>query len=76
MLWKPEAEKEGIHGRHSETASSHALTVLSLAHRDGGGQLTLAVLNCRKITIAAVNGHAVRRDATLHPYSFDVNPCR
>ncbi|KAI1796898.1 peroxisomal enoyl-CoA-hydratase [Ganoderma leucocontextum] len=29
------------------------------AHRDGGGQVTLAIHRCRKITICAVNGHAV-----------------
>lgn len=31
----------------------------SPAHRDGGGQASLAIYRCRKITIAAVNGHAV-----------------
>lgn len=30
-----------------------------LAHRDDGGLVTLAIFRCRKITIAAVNGHAV-----------------
>jgi enoyl-CoA hydratase/carnithine racemase len=29
------------------------------AHRDGGGTVTLAIFRCRKLTIAAVNGHAV-----------------
>ncbi|KAI0367952.1 peroxisomal enoyl-CoA-hydratase [Pilatotrama ljubarskyi] len=29
------------------------------AHRDSGGQVTMAIFRCRKITIAAVNGHAV-----------------
>ncbi|PIL35489.1 hypothetical protein GSI_02217 [Ganoderma sinense ZZ0214-1] len=29
------------------------------AHRDGGGQVTIAIHRCRKITICAVNGHAV-----------------
>jgi len=28
------------------------------AHRDTGGKMTLAIFRCRKITIAAVNGHA------------------
>ena len=31
---------------------------LALAHRDLGGKITLAIFRCRKITIAAVNGHA------------------
>ena len=30
-----------------------------LAHRDGGGRVSMAVYRCRKITISAVNGHAV-----------------
>lgn len=30
-----------------------------LAHRDSGGKVTLAIFRCRKITIVAVNGHAV-----------------
>ncbi|KAI0316913.1 peroxisomal enoyl-CoA-hydratase [Amylostereum chailletii] len=29
------------------------------AHRDTGGKVTMAIFRCRKITIAAVNGHAV-----------------
>ncbi|KAJ7067111.1 peroxisomal enoyl-CoA-hydratase [Mycena amicta] len=29
------------------------------AHRDTGGKVSMAVYRCRKITIAAVNGHAV-----------------
>ncbi|KAI0359779.1 peroxisomal enoyl-CoA-hydratase [Trametes cingulata] len=29
------------------------------AHRDSGGKVALAIFRCRKITIAAVNGHAV-----------------
>ncbi len=28
-------------------------------HRDGGGQVSLAVFRCRKPVIAAINGHAV-----------------
>ncbi|TEB34549.1 peroxisomal enoyl-CoA-hydratase [Coprinellus micaceus] len=41
------------------------------AHRDGGGQLTLAVLNCRKITIVAVNGHAAGVGMTAMQLPFD-----
>jgi hypothetical protein len=29
------------------------------AHRDSGGTLSIAIMRCRKITIAAINGHAV-----------------
>ncbi|TFY80201.1 hypothetical protein EWM64_g3811 [Hericium alpestre] len=29
------------------------------AHRDTGGKVSLAIYRCRKITVAAVNGHAV-----------------
>ena len=36
------------------------------AHRDRGGRVALAIYHCRKITIAAVNGHAVRINATYH----------
>jgi len=32
------------------------------AHRDQGGMLSLAIYNCRKLTIAAINGHVV-----IHP---------
>ncbi|KAJ3531372.1 hypothetical protein NMY22_g8179 [Coprinellus aureogranulatus] len=41
------------------------------AHRDGGGQLTLAILNCRKLTIAAVNGHAAGVGMTAMQLPFD-----
>ena len=30
-----------------------------IAHRDTGGTISLAIMRCRKITIAAINGHAV-----------------
>jgi len=29
------------------------------AHRDTGGRLSMAIYRCRKVTIVAVNGHAV-----------------
>ncbi|KAF6754566.1 peroxisomal enoyl-CoA-hydratase [Ephemerocybe angulata] len=41
------------------------------AHRDGGGTLSLAILNCRKITIAAVNGHAAGVGMTALQLPFD-----
>lgn len=39
-------------------------------HRDGGGQMGLSVLRCRKPTIAAINGNAVGIGMTL-PLSCD-----
>ncbi|KAF9004019.1 peroxisomal enoyl-CoA-hydratase [Cyathus striatus] len=41
------------------------------AHRDTGGQVSLAILNCRKITIAAVNGHAAGVGMTAMQLPFD-----
>jgi enoyl-CoA hydratase/carnithine racemase len=34
-------------------------------HRDGGGQISLAIFNCRKPVIAAINGHAVGVGITM-----------
>ena len=34
-------------------------------HRDGGGQIALAIFNCRKPVIAAINGHAVGVGITM-----------
>lgn len=34
-------------------------------HRDGGGQISLAVFSCRKPVIAAINGHAVGVGITM-----------
>ncbi|KAL0954380.1 hypothetical protein HGRIS_003365 [Hohenbuehelia grisea] len=41
------------------------------SHRDTGGFVTFAVLNCRKITIAAVNGHAAGVGLTGLQLPFD-----
>lgn len=35
------------------------------AHRDGGGQVALAIFRCRKPVIAAINGHAVGIGITM-----------
>ncbi|KAH6913353.1 peroxisomal enoyl-CoA-hydratase [Coprinopsis sp. MPI-PUGE-AT-0042] len=42
-----------------------------VAHRDGGGQLSLTILACRKITIACVNGHAAGVGVTALQLPFD-----
>jgi len=41
------------------------------AHRDSGGTLSISVLRCRKITIAAVNGHAAGAGVTAFQLPFD-----
>ncbi|TFK74154.1 peroxisomal enoyl-CoA-hydratase [Pluteus cervinus] len=41
------------------------------AHRDTGGTLSVAVYRCRKITIAAVNGHAAGVGMTALQLPFD-----
>lgn len=43
----------------------------SVAHRDGGGMVSMAIHRCRKITIAAVNGHAVGVGVTALQLPFD-----
>ncbi|KIK62130.1 hypothetical protein GYMLUDRAFT_42125, partial [Collybiopsis luxurians FD-317 M1] len=42
------------------------------AHRDTGGQVSLAIYSCRKITIAAVNGHAAGVGVTALQLPFDL----
>ena len=67
-MFLPEAEKEGEHGESFIPLPIHGPKVLcshrAIAHRDGGGQVTLAIFRCRKITICAVNGHAVSARAS------------
>lgn len=50
------------------------------AHRDGGGTLSISILRCRKITVAAINGHAVRRHQCSLPQSLthcrNIGRCR
>ncbi|KAJ7650085.1 peroxisomal enoyl-CoA-hydratase [Roridomyces roridus] len=41
------------------------------AHRDSGGKTSLAIYRCRKITIAAVNGHAAGVGMTGMQLPFD-----
>ncbi|RPD60166.1 peroxisomal enoyl-CoA-hydratase [Lentinus tigrinus ALCF2SS1-7] len=42
------------------------------AHRDTGGVVSMAIFRCRKITIAAVNGHAVGVGVTGLQLPFDI----
>ncbi|KAI0636021.1 peroxisomal enoyl-CoA-hydratase [Trametes polyzona] len=42
------------------------------AHRDSGGQVAMAIFRCRKITISAVNGHAVGVGITGLQLPFDI----
>ena len=48
--------------------SRKCLLTRVLAHRDSGGLVTMAIFRCRKITIAAVNGHAVIKGLTSSRY--------
>lgn len=41
------------------------------AHRDSGGKTSIAIYRCRKITIAAVNGHAAGVGMTAMQLPFD-----
>jgi hypothetical protein len=60
-LWNPASEKEGEHGSLDpiDSVATEIMLRHKLAHRDPGGVVTLSILRCRKITVAAVNGHAV-----------------
>ncbi|KAI0671821.1 peroxisomal enoyl-CoA-hydratase [Trametes maxima] len=42
------------------------------AHRDSGGRTALSIFRCRKITIVAVNGHAVGVGVTGLQLPFDI----
>ncbi|KAF7422883.1 hypothetical protein PC9H_011047 [Pleurotus ostreatus] len=46
-------------------------TIADHDYRDAAGQVSLAVLRCRKITIAAINGNAVGAGATALQLPFD-----
>ncbi|KAF8809730.1 peroxisomal enoyl-CoA-hydratase [Phlegmacium glaucopus] len=41
------------------------------AHRDAGGTISIAIMRCRKITIAAINGHAAGVGMTGFHLPFD-----
>jgi len=41
------------------------------AHRDEGGTMSIAIMNCRKITTAAINGNAVGVGVTAFQLPFD-----
>ena len=47
-----------MHFSHLLSFYLSTLCAYCVAHRDSGGQVTLAIFRCRKITIVAVNGHA------------------
>ncbi|KAJ3844832.1 peroxisomal enoyl-CoA-hydratase [Lentinula raphanica] len=71
QLFKPEDEAEGETGALPWTHRINAIDVV-VAHRDTGGKLSMAVYNCRKITIAAVNGHAAGVGMTAMQLPFDL----
>ena len=62
VLFSEEDERQGRHSTRSLLTFHSALFYLfrlsHLAYRDAGGRITLAIFRCRKLTIAAVNGHA------------------
>lgn len=45
-----------------------------LEHRDGGGQVVLSMLRCRKLIIAAINGNAVGIGLTM-TFPADIRIC-
>ncbi|RJR30528.1 MAG: enoyl-CoA hydratase [Desulfobacteraceae bacterium] len=48
-----------------ERAMQEGRKVSQAEHRDGGGQVSLAIFNCRKPVIGAINGHAVGVGITM-----------
>lgn len=46
-------------------SDAHGEAVGLAGHRDGGGQVALAIFECRKPVIAAINGHAVGVGITM-----------
>jgi len=48
-----------------ERAMQDGRTVSLAEHRDGGGQVSLAIFRCRKPVIGAINGHAVGVGITM-----------
>ena len=52
-------------GSRFDYSRGEAKDVPMSEHRDGGGQVALAIFNCRKPVIAAINGHAVGVGITM-----------
>jgi enoyl-CoA hydratase/carnithine racemase len=75
VLWDDFSEKEGEHGlflRQCHCIPLCCIEQYSVAHRDAGGQLSLTIFRSRKITIAAVNGHAGGVGMTAMQLPFDL----
>jgi enoyl-CoA hydratase/carnithine racemase len=58
---------EGEEGQKPLDFSQEIFIDVGVGYRDPGGQVASAIYNCRKATIAAVNGHAVCKETTLIP---------
>ncbi len=52
-------------GSRFDYSSEEGKEVPMSEHRDGGGQIALAIFRCRKPVIAAINGHAVGVGITM-----------
>ena len=52
-------------GSTFDQSKKNGRKVASIEHRDGGGQISLAIFSCRKPVIAAINGHAVGVGITM-----------
>ncbi len=52
-------------GSRFDYSSQEGKEVPMSEHRDGGGQIALAIFRCRKPVIAAINGHAVGVGITM-----------
>lgn len=52
-------------GSTFDQSKKNGRKVTIIEHRDGGGQISLAIFSCRKPVIAAINGHAVGVGITM-----------
>ncbi|KAF5371330.1 hypothetical protein D9758_004221 [Tetrapyrgos nigripes] len=59
-------------GTLNDAVREPGLYFLYKDHRDNGGKVSLAIYHCRKITIAAVNGHAAGVGMTAMQLPFDI----